>query len=359
MGTVMAVRIITTIVLGPVAGTVVDRSDRRRLMIAMDFLRVALVGGVAYLVAADSTSFPLILVLTGVISVCSQFFNPAFQASLINVVAKDDVTQASSMLQVGGTLGMVVGPLLGGMVVGFAGGEAALTVDAISFLVSAVLILIGGRFASPFRPATAATSFFVEMREGFAFIAGQPVIRSVAIIAPVINFFGNAIGGVLMPVLAVKVWLASPTEFGALESVFPLGFAVGAGLVMAFSKRMRRRGLLMFLSMLVASVLFTVVPLLPSVRAAMPFSLVAGMALAVPNVLLQVLVQSEAPAAVQGRIFGVMGSLLSVTTPAAFLLAGRLADLLSPVTVAVAAGVLLILSVLTSMGLSPVLRNHD
>jgi MFS family permease len=256
------------------------------------------------------------------------------------------------------TLGQVAGPFLGGMWVGFAGGPAALWVDALSFLASALLILLAGRFPSPRRQESEGASFWQDMKQGLLYLRTQPIIRSVAIIAPALNFFGNAIGGVLIPVLAVKVWLASSAQYGSLEGSFPLGFAIGAGLIMAFSSLIRRRGLLMFLSLLAGSLLFLVVPLMPTIGAVFPLSIGAGILMAVPNVLFQVLVQSEAPAEMQGRIFGVLSSLFSLSSPVAFLLAGRLADLYSPVLVAVCFAALLFLSILISMAISPELRRY-
>lgn len=304
MGAVMTVRILTTILLGAVAGTAVDRTDRRRLMIATDLIRVALVGSMALLVGAPSASLGLILALTGLTSIAGQFFNPTFQASLVNIVTREELPQASSALQVINTLGQVAGPFLGGMWVGFAGGPAALWVDALSFLASALLILLAGRFPSPRRQESEGASFWQDMKQGLLYLRTQPIIRSVAIIAPALNFFGNAIGGVLIPVLAVKVWLASSAQYGSLEGSFPLGFAIGAGLIMAFSSRLRRRGLLMFLSLLAGSLLFLVVPLMPTIGAVFPLSIGAGILMAVPNVLFQVLVQSEAPSETALRTVG-------------------------------------------------------
>jgi len=306
MGTVMTVRILTTILLGAVAGTAVDRSDRRRLMIAMDVVRVALVGALAFMVRPQGTSFALVLLMAGLASIAGQFFNPAFQASLVNIVRKDDLSQASGLLQVLNTLGQVAGPLVGGMVVGFFGGRTALMVDAATFAVSALLILVGGSFASPRRESSESSSFFGEMRDGLSYIKGQPLIRSVATLSPVLNFFGMGIAGVLIPVLAVKVWMASSAQYGALEGVFPLGFAIGAISYMAVASKVKRRGLLMMGTAFVAAVFMTIAPLMPTVVAAMPFGVLAGAFMAVPNVMFQVLVQSEAPPEVQGRIFGVL-----------------------------------------------------
>lgn len=357
MATIMAVRAITGVLLGALAGTVVDRTDRRRMMIGMDAVRLVLVLLVAMAVTRQGTSFGVVVLLSGLISVAGQFFGPAMNASLVNIVGKEALPQASGMLQMTNTLAQVLGPFIGGTVVALWGGWAAMVADAASFLLSAVFILAGGYFASP-RVEKERRSFWGDFSEGIRFIKGHGLARGVVSLGPLINFFGNALGGVLLPVVVIKVWKASAFQFGMTEAAFPLGFAIGAALFMAFGQKLRRRGYWMFGTILMASLLMTVVPLMPSVLPAIPVYLVGGLFLAFPNVLFSVTLQSEVPTEVQGRVFGTLGSLMSATAPLAFLVAGPLADAFSPVLVAVGFGLCLVGSALSSLFI-PALRDYN
>jgi MFS family permease len=349
MATIMTVRMVVTILLGSLAGTVVDRVDRRRLMIGMDVARFALVGGVALLVAHTGTSLLPVILLTGLISVCGNFFGPAFQASLINIVDKDDVQKATSLLQVTNTLAQVVGPLLGGAMVATLGGWVALTGDAISFLLAAVMIWLGGAFASP-RRETEQKSLWADMREGFGFIKGNALAFNMVIIAPVLNFFAAG-AFVLLPVIAVKVWHASATQLGSIESTFPLGFAIGGVLVMALAKKMTRRGWWMLSGIFFTGLGITVAVVMPSVGAALPVLVVTGFFNAIVNVLIGAIMQQEVPPEVQGRVFGTVSSLCSLASPASMMVSGLLADVWSPVLIATVAGLgTLLVSVLAIIG---------
>ncbi|HWI64841.1 MAG TPA: MFS transporter [Symbiobacteriaceae bacterium] len=357
MAAIMAVRALTGVLLGAVAGTVVDRTDRRRMMIAMDAVRFVLVLLVAAMVARQGTSFLLVALVSGLISVAGQFFSPAMTASLVNIVGKEHLGQASGFLQMTNTLAQVIGPFIGGTVVALWGGWAAMTIDAVSFLVSVAFILLGGAFASP-RIEKETRSFWGDFKDGIRFIRGHSLSRNVVAFAPLTNFFGNALGGVLLPVIVVKVWNASPFQFGMAESAFPLGFAIGAGLFMAFASKLKRRGYWMFGTLLMASALMTVVPLMPSVNPAIPLYVLGGIFLAFPNVFFMVTMQAEVPTEVQGRVFGTMGSLLSAAAPLAFMVAGPLADIFTPVSVALVFGLGLVGTCVAGLFLAPALRDY-
>lgn len=357
MGTVMAVRMVVGIALGAVAGTVVDRTNRRTLMIAMDLVRFALILGLASAVGTQGTPFALILVLAALTSVASAFFNPAFSASLVNIVGREEVARASSSMQVTNTLAQVAGPMLGGAVVGFWGGGVALTVDAFTYLLSGILILLAGHFPSPVRDRQRSGSFWSDMKEGFRFIWSQPLIKTLVATGPVLNFFGNALG-LLFPVIAVKVWLVNSFQFGVLEAGMPFGFAVGAAGLMALSKKIRRRGLWMMWGIVGMGFLSLLIVNMPTVNLALALTPLMGITAAVVNVLIQISVQSEVPPEVQGRVFGTMSSLMMAASPASMLTAGLLADLFSPVLVAsIACGAILLVSGLMFV-IAPALRDY-
>jgi DHA3 family macrolide efflux protein-like MFS transporter len=358
MAAIMSLRLVIGILLGAVSGTVADRIDRRKLMIATDLVRVPLVGALALAVTLPGTPFLVILVLSGLISACGMFFGPAFQASLTNIVDRSNLAQASGTIQLVTTLSQVVGPSLGGLVVGLFGAGIAFTGDGVSFILSAVLILAGGSFASTRLEGT-TTSFWATMREGFDYIRTDPLVRSVVTLAPMVNVFANAGFGVLLPVLAIRIWRASPTQFGLLEAAFPLGMALGAAWIMSRVRRLHHRGLLINGGLVVAAMLAILQPLVGSVHWAYPVIFTTGIALALPNILLGMILQSEIPEAIQGRVFGTATSLITISSPIGFMIAGRLADIYDPVMLAVVYGVCFLTASAATFVLAKPLRNYN
>ncbi|HYG56553.1 MAG TPA: MFS transporter [Symbiobacteriaceae bacterium] len=358
MATIMSVQMAANVLLGTLAGAIVDRVDRYRAMMLINAVRFLLSGAIAYLIFSGVTTLLPLVILSGLLSVAGNFYGPALQASLIIIVGKENVPKAVSLRQVTNTLAGVAGPLLGGTVVALAGGATAMTVDAFTFLFAGIMTLLGGYFPSPARSGEATRSIWHDMAEGIGYIRHNPLITSVVGLAPLLNFFGMA-SFLLLPVIAVRIWHASPTQFGALEASVPLGLAIGAAVLMAVSKKLTRRGWWMIGAMFCNGLTMSLVPFMPSVVSALPILAVGGIFNAVVNVLLTIVIQTETPADMQGRVFGTLNAVFSVANPMAMMLAGVLADRFSPVLLAAGAGLAVVLLSATVMPAAKALRNYN
>jgi hypothetical protein len=124
---------------GPIAGVVVDRTDRRRLMITADVARAVLALG--FLIAQKFSTLPLIYTVGAALFSVSAFFNAAKRATLPNLVARTDDLVAANSLSASTTAATIaVGSALGGIVATFLGRETVFVVNAATFLVSAEMI---------------------------------------------------------------------------------------------------------------------------------------------------------------------------------------------------------------------------
>lgn len=357
MSAVMGVKIVVSILLGTIGGTLADRSDRRMLMWTMDLLRGVMVLGMAFLIQSPAVPFWLILASTGLVAVASQLRNPAFNASLVNIVGNDHVQKAGSTLQLTSQIARVAGPLLGGVWVAAFGGWSGLMLDGASFVFCAVCVLLAGSFPSPVRTGRQKRSFWNDLTEGLGFIGKDPLVLAITILAPCLNFFGNAYA-VLVPVLAIKVWQVEAGTFGALEAAFPLGMALGAGILTILRKRLRHRGLLIGGGMALTGPLVALVGLMPSVVPALPVALALGAVFSFANTIIALTLQGEIAPEMQGRVWGSLGALVNVATPLSIGAAGLLADSVGVVPVIVAAGACLLATGLIGT-LLPGLRQLD
>lgn len=123
------------IVIGLLLGSVLDRFSRRRLMIASDLVRLGVFCALPF-----ATSAATVVALAGVAGVATGFFRPAVYAGLPNLVADEDLPRANGLFQAADNLTWMLGPLLGGLLLSFSTPDVAYWFNALTFLVSAILI---------------------------------------------------------------------------------------------------------------------------------------------------------------------------------------------------------------------------
>lgn len=123
------------IVIGLLLGSVLDRFSRRRLMIASDLVRLGVFCALPF-----ATSAATVVALAGVAGVATGFFRPAVYAGLPNLVADEDLPSANGLFQAADNLTWMLGPLLGGLLLSFTTPDVAYWFNALTFLVSAILI---------------------------------------------------------------------------------------------------------------------------------------------------------------------------------------------------------------------------
>ena len=150
-GLVFFAATLPNLLLGPIAGTFVDRWDRKEVMVVSDLLRAALV---LVLPLAAVTNLILVYPLIFLVTTISIFFRPARVAILPRIVPEDDLLSANSAMWVGETIADIVGYPLAGLFVAVLGSSVPLAfwVDAATYLASAVLIatiVVGAAEAEP------------------------------------------------------------------------------------------------------------------------------------------------------------------------------------------------------------------
>jgi MFS family permease len=156
----------------PLGGVTSDRRDRRGVMIASDLVRALAIGTMGVLGLLGMLLLPQMIALGLAFGFANGFFNPASRSMVPDLIPSDDLPRANALLGVARPLQLwVVGPLVGGAVVGLAGPGAALLVDAVTFIVSAALLAQLMRRGPAAVPASAG--IVAEAREGMAYVGAN------------------------------------------------------------------------------------------------------------------------------------------------------------------------------------------
>jgi MFS family permease len=303
----------------PVAGALGDRFDRQRVMIASDLGAAACF---AALLLVDAPAW--IIVLVTLASVFESAFLPASIAAVPNLVPREALTWANSTISATRTVGHLVGPLAGGVLVAAGGSRLAFAANLVSFLVSAALVAsVRGRFSAD-RDGTARQG---GIAAGFAFLRGDPVLRRVTTAWCACLFLVGAILVAEYPL--ARSFGGGSVAYGMLVASWGLGSLIGARgartavAALGEGRSLVAGSLLMGLGLGVVSVLPWFAPILIAM-------VVGGLGNALCEVAETQLVQLRAPDAVRSRVVASMEAAALVAFSLSFVVGGPLVDRVGP-----------------------------
>jgi MFS family permease len=326
---------LTYFLASPFAGALVDRLDRRKVMIACDVARAMLVLG--FLLVRSEDLVWLVYVLLAATATFAAAFEPASSAALPNVVDDRDLSLANALSgSLWGTM-LAVGGALGGVVAGVFGQDTAILVDAASFVISALLIVrVRRSFSEARRPdehpslrkATVETARYARKDH-----------RVLALLA--VKFGWGLAGGVLvlLPLLALESFHAGEVGLGLLMAARGFGALVGPFVGRAVAGPQDRR---LFTAIGAALATFGVgyalLGLAPALVVAMGAVMLAHTGGGATWTLSSYGLQRVVPDRIRGRIFGFDGMLVTLTFGTSSLVTGWLADAFGANATAVAMG---------------------
>ncbi len=236
MGGVSAAAAVTHLVTGVVAGPIVDRSDRRRLMIACDIGRFVVFAGVPLLWWFHGPSLTALVIAVVLGSALGNFFGVAYVTATPDLVDRPRLTEANGKLQGSQGLAFVLGPVLAGVVAARVGSVWAIAIDALTFAFSGYCLTRlrlrrEGRATSP--PGSAL--------DGLVFVAREPQLRAVTIVfvALAVVSSGTMVAGILDVIIfhLRHVLGASDRAVGAALGVSAVGAVAGALLAAPLRRR--------------------------------------------------------------------------------------------------------------------------
>ena len=301
-------------------GVLVDRLSPRTVMLVTDGLRAVLLAVVAWQLARGGASITLLVYVSALLGACSAVFSPATVSILPQLVEDDQLVSANALRNLTGSLSGVIGPAVGGTLVALGGAGFALGVDALSFAAGFLgLFLMRPRKAA--KRTTPGTPLWKEASEGFRIILASTWLWLTIAVFSVMNIFGAGLYVVLLPLYARQV-LGGVQALGWLYAAQAVG-AVLAALLLGRMGRVRRRGVVAYLAVVVqggAILLLGVSHVLPLAMLAL---FLTGASITVFGVVWQATLQERVPKEALGRVASVdlLGGIALI--PVGLLLVGR------------------------------------
>lgn len=313
VGLIGLARWIAAGVASPVTGALGDRFPRVRVMVTADLLRAVLLASMALIVVADGSPF-VVYVISIVGTVIGTAFRPA-QAALVPGLAKspEELTAANVAASTIESVGIFVGPALGGVLVATAGVEATFAVSAGLLVWSAALIGAVDEPAKGVETADdgeASVGFLRETSEGFRAIVADRRLTVLSGLFAAQTFVDGALG-VLVVVLALETLELGASGVGYLNSVLGIGGIVGGVAAAALVAR-SRLGTDFGAGIVLWGVPLVVIGIWPDPVVALVALVLVGVGNTIVDVSGDTLLQRAVPDEVLARAFAAMESVTLV-----------------------------------------------
>lgn len=336
VGGIMIGATLPGILVAPYAGTVIDRYEKKRIMIIADVVRFVVLGFVAIAAYLDFLNYTILILSTAVVSVASAFFNPAALSIMPNLVKGDKalLTSANALSQIGMSVSAVVGPIVGSALIVAIGVTFAFLINAISFLLSIYFLLnIKQKLSTA---TTSKQSWLKDLGEVKRVFTSIPLLKQLIFPVILVNLFLCAIT-IMLPVLA-DLFESGTVGMGWLMAAFGAGMLIGTLILSAVNIRISERNWIVANFVLMGTALLTI-----GLGGTQGFGLLgcalAGLSLNMINIKLIVLFQILLPEASRGKVMAVIAALSLSSQPISYALTGVLLDIINPLNLLMICGV--------------------
>ena len=298
VGLMLMAPAVPTLIFGLVAGIVVDRFNRKAIMITADLLRAGLVATIPFMVSLNIIWLYVIVMLSASVT---QFFSPANESVLPEIASEEELGAANAIMAIAQFGSTAVGFAAAGFLASSHNINLVFFVDAATFLFSATMITLVRIDPMEAREHQTVGEVIRDLGFGTRFIWKTPILRSANLVkVPVLVAFGME--NVLLLPFAIRALHANTSQYGIQEGLTSVGFVIGS-LVMARVADRLREGQWLVLSYLGMGLLAFLYSLQSAVGVAIGLIAVSGFLNAPSFVAGRLINQRNTPREMRGRVF--------------------------------------------------------
>jgi DHA3 family macrolide efflux protein-like MFS transporter len=372
LATATLAAVLPSVIIGPLSGALVDRWNRRLVMIAADTLIALATLVLIYIYQFGTMQVWIVYVVMAFRATMGAFHWPAMQASTSLMVPEKHLTRIAAANQTLHGAMNIVAPPLGALLIGLFPMQAVLAIDVLTALLAVAPLLFIAVPQPPRRQAAtdldqaltsekgySKPSVWQDLRAGLCYVWAWPGLLAVLILAMAINFITTPAFS-LMPILVTKHFGAGALQLAWLESGWGIGVVIG-GLILSAWGGFRRKVVTSLTGVVGIGVGMLIVGVSPAGAMAMA---VAGMFMAgfmnpITNGPFFALLQSKVEPGMQGRVLGLVQSAAAAMMPLSLLVAGPVADALGVRVWYLVGGAATVLAGLISFSVPAIMHVED
>jgi MFS family permease len=353
---------IAALIIGLAAGAWVDRLRRRPIMIWSDLGRAVLLGSIPVAFVLGILGMPQLIVVAFAAAILSTFFDVADRSYLPTIISRERLVAANSALTATGSIAEFSAFGIGGFLIQLFKAPIAIAIDAVSFVVSAVLLATIRRKEPPPTPVADREPVLREIRDGMRIVSRSPMLRALALAHGGTHILWGIFGTSYL-LFATNELNLDPAAIGIIAGVGGIGSLAGS-----FAAPILSRRLGVGRSILFGMVGFTIgnalIPLAPAHAAVLGAAFLIGQQLigdssaTVYEIVETSLVQASVGNAVMGRVNATIGTFTTLLTLVGIIGGGIIAELFGLRT-AFAVGLLGAIAAITVVWFSPVRHIRD
>ena len=326
LGKIMAMATVPGVILALFAGIIIDKVNRKWLLVVLDLFRMLVVGTFVILLIQDRFSMTALFITVLLMGTGSSLFWPTAQAFVQELVSAKDYFHANALLSASYQAGSILGAGIGGVVVHFYGVPTALAFNALTHLISALLIS-----AAPFTRQVVhqdVESILQSVSKGFIYFrekVGVLILGLTTILADV------AIWGalsVLTITISKEVFLAGSWGYGLMEGFYGVGALIST-VAVGYMTRFLGRDRALLLCYVVAGVMCFFVPIAISIYLAAVAYFFMGLHNNAARICVRTIFMEQIPNKIMGRVQTILGVYTRLLVVASALSAGWIAENLS------------------------------
>lgn len=311
-----------TVAIGLFSGALVDRYERRQVVVLSTLGRSAAMGALVLGLYLVGFNLPIIVVAAAVFALCATFFGPGSQALLPEIIPRASLDRANGLFESSESIVGIAGSAAAGVLVVTVGAIPSLGIDAVSYLVAALFIALIGAVVASKVPASDSENLVREVREGLTYLRSAAGLLQLTIAALVTNFLFSIVLTFLV-VYTSSVLHGTALVYGGLEAFLAAGYGIG-GLLVGRLRLTRYTGRLWALTGFVEGVIVLGLILVPTVTVAFPLLMGVGLWQGVLNVTWLSMVQAGVPQQLQGRYLATDNAISYAAIPGSQILGGIL-----------------------------------
>lgn len=321
-GIIASCAFLPAILLAPAGGVLADRYDRRLMMILGELL-----SGLALLIclAAVISPQPSLMVIcigVGISSIFSALTEPAFKATITDLLPEEDFVRAGGMVQLAGSAKLLISPVLAGLLLQVTTVSTLIILDMVTFFTTVLIIALVRKGLVSKKSAVTGSGFFSEMSAGIIAVRRKKGNVTMIIVITIATF---CLGFVQMLSKPLILAIAGDRELGILSTVIAMGMMVGSiGISMIKQPKSYLR--MLSIGLFGCGVFFALIGISENLLLIAGFGFMMFVFMPAIQIGAEVLIRTNLDNSVQGRAFGLIGLITQMGYILSFLAVGILAD---------------------------------